>query len=423
MKTTIVFNKVQHSYVKLIIFFFFLCCINQTGIAQSVSGQILTANSLPAENAQLLIGKHLAKVDNKGMFTCNHIESGFYTVHIIYNDVNYSYDDFYINNNMKGIEFKLTHTITVDNDYQYGIISKFDAESFVEEIVELLEEVSIPEPNPEPDPEPLEEAEVVEELSEEEIEELLEEEFDGEISSDYVRASSSDEGDGNQGSGTRNYDDSGNSVFGRRITKQNWRELFKGGDQSKGSGKVTVKYCVDRQGQVGFAEILFDETTETDRDILKRAVHAAYGYEVQADPNAPAVECGKLVFNLNINSINNSWDKPMVKTSDGTGNYDDSGNGVFGRKITKRNWRELFEGGANSKSAGKITTKFCVDRHGKVNYAEIIHDETTETDNDKLKRAVQAAYGYEVQAKPDAPAEQCGKLIFNLEINALGGGQ
>jgi len=121
-------------------------------------------------------------------------------------------------------------------------------------------------------------------------------------------ASSGDDGDegvGDAGSGTGDYDGSGDGVFGRKIIKRNWRELFKGGNQSKGKGKIAVKICVDRSGGVVYTEVLFDETTETDTKRLKQAMKAAKGYKVQEDPSAPAEQCGKLIFNLDINAFGN----------------------------------------------------------------------------------------------------------------------
>jgi hypothetical protein len=180
--------------------------------------------------------------------------------------------------------------------------------------------------------------EVVEEVTEEDLEELLKEEMAGQETAEPADASANgdggtdktnssiegdggtgesnsgdgdgatsgddgDEGIGEAGSGTGDYDGSGAGVFGRKIIKRNWRELFKGGDQSKGKGKIAVKICVDRAGDVRYTEILFDETTETDSKKLKQAMKAAKGYKVQADPNAPAEQCGKLIFNLDINAL------------------------------------------------------------------------------------------------------------------------
>jgi len=105
----------------------------------------------------------------------------------------------------------------------------------------------------------------------------------------------------------------------------------------------------------------------------------------------------------------------------GVGDYDGSGDGVFGRKIIKRNWRGLFAGGNHNKWKGSVAVKVCVDRSGKVQYSEIIFDETTETDRDILKRALEAAKGYKYQANKSAPKEQCGKLVFNLSKDAIRG--
>ncbi len=107
----------------------------------------------------------------------------------------------------------------------------------------------------------------------------------------------------------------------------------------------------------------------------------------------------------------------------GKDNFDDSGAGIFGRKIVKRNWRELFSLEGNvSQSNGNISVLVCVDRKGAVRYTEILFDETTETDSKKLKQAMKAAKGYRFQKDPNAPDEQCGKLIFNLGRKALSRG-
>lgn len=101
----------------------------------------------------------------------------------------------------------------------------------------------------------------------------------------------------------------------------------------------------------------------------------------------------------------------------GTGVYDGSGNGVFGRKVIKRNWRGLFDG--VNQSSGKIVLKVCIDRAGDVTYTEIMEMETTEENPSKLKKALKAMQGYKYEADPTAPSEQCGKYTFNLDINAL----
>jgi outer membrane biosynthesis protein TonB len=212
------------------------------------------------------------------------------------------------------------------------IVSETTVEESPVEAVE--EEIEIEAPEMEEIPE------VEEVITEADLEELLEEEIQGQAEASEETASDSpsgdggndktdssiegdggtgesasgdgdgatsgddgDEGIGEVGSGTGDYDGSGDGVFGRKIVKRNWRELFSGGNQSKGKGVITVKICVDRAGAVRYTEILFDETTETDSKKLKQAMKAAMGYKVQEDPSAPPEQCGKLVFKLDINAF------------------------------------------------------------------------------------------------------------------------
>lgn len=138
----------------------------------------------------------------------------------------------------------------------------------------------------------------------------------------------------------------------------------------------------------------------------------------------------EFTFSKLISNSNTSNSRHNLKSGDAlflggqgkrTRDYDDSGSGIFERKIVKRNWRELYEGGRQSKSNGKITVKICVDRAGDVRYTEILFDETTDTDPSNLKRALKAAKGYKFQEDKSAPPEQCGKLVFNMDINAFRG--
>ena len=49
------------------------------------------------------------------------------------------------------------------------------------------------------------------------------------------------------------------------------------------------------------AKILPHETTTTDSKHLKQVLVAAIGNRIEEDQNAPFEECGKLVFNFDIN--------------------------------------------------------------------------------------------------------------------------
>lgn len=114
-------------------------------------------------------------------------------------------------------------------------------------------------------------------------------------------------------------------------------------------------------------------------------------------------------------SEGNDKDHGVGQQGSGTGEFDGSGRGVFGRRITYSNWREAVKG--QSQGKGTVVVKFCVNPQGDVVYSEIIEDETTETDPKKLKQVLKATRGYKLQAKADAPDEQCGKMRFSFNIN------
>ena len=98
---------------------------------------------------------------------------------------------------------------------------------------------------------------------------------------------------------------------------------------------------------------------------------------------------------------------------DGTGAYDGTGESIFGRKPIYKNYKEV-----PMEKNGFVSVKICIDRSGKVGYAEIIEKESTIKDRDLLKRILKAAYGYVYEKDPSGPAQQCGKLNFKLN-NAL----
>mgnify|MGYP000098893224 CR=1 FL=1 len=111
----------------------------------------------------------------------------------------------------------------------------------------------------------------------------------------------------------------------------------------------------------------------------------------------------------------NDGDAGMGNTSDGTGEYDGSGDGVFGRKIIFRNIKDAK---AAINISGKVVTKICINRAGIVTYVELIGAETTIRDKPTLRNYLKAAYGYKFQPDLTAPKEQCGKLKFTVDNTA-----
>lgn len=100
-------------------------------------------------------------------------------------------------------------------------------------------------------------------------------------------------GSGQRLDGSGAYDGTGESIFGRRPTFRNFRAV-----PMEKNGRVAVKICIDRNGKVGFAEIIESESTIKDSQLLKRILKAAYGYVYEQDASAPAQQCGRLNFNL-----------------------------------------------------------------------------------------------------------------------------
>ncbi len=107
----------------------------------------------------------------------------------------------------------------------------------------------------------------------------------------------------------------------------------------------------------------------------------------------------------------------------GVGEYDGSGNGVFGRRVIYRNIAEILRVGFGNQEGKRIVAKFCVNRDGIVTYAELLNFETNAIiPPGKEKAVLKGIYGYKVEADPKAPKEQCGKLKILLNnINTFGG--
>ncbi len=68
----------------------------------------------------------------------------------------------------------------------------------------------------------------------------------------------------------------------------------------KQTGKITINLCVNRDGQVIYAEADRARSTIRNRDILKKAVAAAKKYRYEKDYTVAERQCGKLSFVVKI---------------------------------------------------------------------------------------------------------------------------
>lgn len=98
----------------------------------------------------------------------------------------------------------------------------------------------------------------------------------------------------------------------------------------------------------------------------------------------------------------------------GTGEYDGSGDGVFGRQVIYRNLKGVYALGDDLQS-GKVVVYICINPAGIATYAEIDEEATTITSAKVLRKYLEAARGYKYEKDLSAPDEQCGKLSFSID--------
>ncbi len=117
----------------------------------------------------------------------------------------------------------------------------------------------------------------------------------------------------------------------------------------------------------------------------------------------------------------NDGDSGVGTGGTGEGQYDGSGNGIFGRKVIKRNVTEVLRVNFENQENKKIVAKVCINRAGNVSFAELLYSETTaKIPTGKDKDVLRGIYGYKYEPNRNAPYEECGKLTITLQnISAL----
>ncbi len=102
----------------------------------------------------------------------------------------------------------------------------------------------------------------------------------------------------------------------------------------------------------------------------------------------------------------------------GEGEFDDSGDGIFGRKLVYRDPSM----NANAGKSGRIVFKVCINKRGVVSYLEINEFETTITDTQTLRNSLESMRKYKFEPDPSAPREQCGKFSVKIDnYKGIGG--
>lgn len=102
-------------------------------------------------------------------------------------------------------------------------------------------------------------------------------------------------GIGTGGDGLGEYDDSGDGIFGRKVT---YRDYSMVQSATGKSGKVVMRVCITRNGNVSFVELDEFATTIDDRKMIKNALKAMWNYKYEKDMSAPKEECGKYTLTV-----------------------------------------------------------------------------------------------------------------------------
>ena len=92
-------------------------------------------------------------------------------------------------------------------------------------------------------------------------------------------------------------DVSGYGVYGRRVEKiPNLASLMKGPI----SGNIILNFCINPEGDVTYSQVILDETTIEDKQLLKSALKISRKYKYEKKINAPEEQCGKFTFSLDV---------------------------------------------------------------------------------------------------------------------------
>lgn len=140
---------------------------------------------------------------------------------------------------------------------------------------------------------------------------------------------------------------------------------------------------------------------------------------VKYTENVPQIEPTKPVFSRILGKISEVIEKEEENEviadkdeSSGIGEYDDSGNGVFGRRVIYRDMSMIKNA---SSASGKIVFKVCINRRGVVTYAEIISNLTTIKNKNLLKKGLSSMEKYKYEPDFTAPKEQCGRYTLKID--------
>ncbi len=105
-------------------------------------------------------------------------------------------------------------------------------------------------------------------------------------------------------------------------------------------------------------------------------------------------------------------DSGMGSGGIGEGEYDDSGDGIFGRKVIYRDPSMIS---IASGKTGKLVFDICINRRGVVSTVQINEYLTTIKDTKVLRQALASMAKYKYEADVTAAREQCGRFTVSVD--------
>ena len=211
---------------------------------------------------------------------------------------------------------------------------------------------------------------------------------------------------------------SGDGLFNRKvILRGNIAQL------AIQQGKIVIKICVNREGDVVWAEYDKENSSIHDQDVIRRAEATAEEYLFEADRSAPKQQCGALTF-----IFENDSNDPRQQEANRQAQYKESKKQFSDLLIGSRKRSiDLIGGGLGNRGVlyapeisdsflneGRVVVKICVDSNGDVISAVYTRRGSTTTDSELKELAIRSAK--EFRFTESDIEKQCGTITIDFKV-------
>ena len=190
-------------------------------------------------------------------------------------------------------------------------------------------------------------------------------------------------------------------------------------NMSKYDGLIVFNICIDRNGNIVYAEYSKKRSTITDIDAIAEALSAMKKTKFEADPLAHNRDCGRWMMKFDSNQSTKMEATERAATEnqaehralEGEQKEESSeGVGLINRAVEKRVYPKNMD-----KYTGVIVFSICINRTGKVIYTKYNRKSSTITDRDAVSEAMSALKKTKFEADPSAHSKQCGQWTMKFE--------